>query len=119
MVVPIPESIQELIKTAKERKEVVITTHKTSVLATATNIDDPHHAVLLSEKKNKRNPLSPYPRYSAEEWGKLTASEKSTITTHNAYIRKAAAALTPPAARTRTDNGRNRPPHDDAEHPRQ
>ena len=97
MVVPIPESIQELIKTAKERKEVVNTTHKTSVLATATNIDDPHHAVMLSEKENKRNPLSPYPRYSAEEWGKFTASEKSKITTHNANIRKAAAAVVIPS----------------------
>ena len=40
MVVPIPVSIQELIKTAKERKEIVTTTQRTSVLATSSFIDD-------------------------------------------------------------------------------
>jgi uncharacterized tellurite resistance protein B-like protein len=102
MVVPIPASIQELIKTAKERKEVVTTTQRTSVLATSSIIDDSQRAVLMSEKEEKRDPLSPYPRYSAEEWGKFSASEKSKIVKHNAAIRKASAAMTPPAEKSKT-----------------
>ena len=41
------------------------------------------------------------------------------ITARNANIRKAAAALPPPAARPRIDNGRNKTTYDDAEHPKQ
>ena len=72
----------------------------------------------MSEKEEKRDPLSPYPRYSAEEWGKFSAKEKSKIVKHNAAIRKASAAMTPPAEKSRIENGRNRSPNDDAEPPR-
>lgn len=119
MVVPIPSSIQELIKTAKERKEVVTTPQRTSVLATRSTTDDSQRAVLTSEKE--RDPLSPYPRYSSEEWGNFSSIERSKILKHNAAIRKAAASMTPPVERSRTENdknGRNRLPSDDAERSR-
>ena len=119
MVVAIPDSIQDLIKVAKDRKEVVATTQKRSVLATTVHTDDPHNADVVSRKEtktaamgkrtavlatahhgsattdadNKRDPLVPYPRYSPEEWAKFTAAERTNISKHNANIRKAAAGL--------------------------
>jgi len=119
MVVAIPDSIQDLIKVAKDRKEVVATTQKRSVLATTIHTDDSQSVFLTSEKE--RDPLSPYPRYSSEEWGNFSSIERSKILKHNAAIRKASASMTPPVERSRTENdknGRNRLPSDDAERSR-
>ena len=54
-VVPIPESIQSLIKIAKDRKEVAAPNHRRSVLATTVNTDDytidPQKTAMLSKTK--------------------------------------------------------------------
>ena len=89
LVVPIPGSIRELIKVAKERKEIKTATvsQRAAVLATV------HRSSQTTGEENKRDPLVPYPRYDSEEWAKFTAAERTKISKHNANIRKAAAAL--------------------------
>jgi len=120
LVVPIPASIRELIKVAKERKEVKTpsASQRTEVLVTNTATASERTAVMVTSKQeSQRDPLNPHPRYSVEEWTAFTADERLAILKHNANIKNAAAALPQSAQRSRY-NGSNKTQQDDAAQPR-